>query len=362
MRRIPGMRPLYVESTGALWASRGMRVYRSQDHGRSFEFVARYRGDVFQRLSRASRLVERFTRSGFHSLVPLSDGSCVATIRGAILKRAAGSTRFRRVFRITRGSRPMNICLLPNGTLVWGEYFFNRERDEVHIYGSDDGGESWEVVYTFPRGSIRHVHGIVYDRFRDGCWVLTGDEDSESKVLFTRDDFQSLESVFEGSQKFRTVAVIPRMDYLVIGTDSPFQQNYVQRLEPETGRVSRVLDVTGTVLDCNSVGGWLVISVSAEPSRVNTCRCPTILVSKDTEKWSQLHSAERDIWHLPYSRFIPTLLSERAFFQHPVYLLAKGESNAGILYASGQAVSGDDNCLLVWDLNEQYGMHTGALD
>ncbi|HQI75448.1 MAG TPA: hypothetical protein PK384_02945 [Candidatus Latescibacteria bacterium] len=358
---VAGLRPLYVEASGRLWASRGMRIYSSVDHGRSFEFVAKYRGDLFQRASRASRLVERFTRSGFLALVPRPDGGCVAVVRGRILTRGPGTDGFREAFRIVRGSRPLNICLLPDGRLYWGEYFFNQRRDEVHVYGSDDGGESWDVVYTFPAGRIRHVHGIFYDPFRSGCWVLTGDDDRECKVLFADERFRNPEPVFEGSQQFRSVTVIPREDCLITGTDSPFQQNYIQRLDPKRGCVERIRRVPGSVFFGCIVGDFLVISVATEPSRINTSKFASLWMSQDGDNWRQLYQAKRDRWQMPYCRGIPDHIAELPLFQHGAFVIPPTECVAQpILYAYGQSLVGHDDQLLCWDLNTQKEFFTSG--
>ena len=63
--------------------------------------------------------------------------------------------------------------------VLWGEYWANRERTEVHIVCSCDQGRSYEPVKTFSPGQVRHVHGVWQDPFEDGYWVLTGDEDKD---------------------------------------------------------------------------------------------------------------------------------------------------------------------------------------
>jgi len=349
IRRIPRMRPLYVEPDGTLWAGRGTQLHRSDDAGGSFSPVATYRGDMTQRLGQWSRLAARLFRSGFHTVLPLPDGSCIATVRGRLVKQDPHATTFREVFLVPRGSRPLNLCTTPDGSIFFGEYFFNRERQAVHIYASVDRGESWEVAHTFAPGAIRHVHGVFYDRFRRGCWVLTGDEDHESKILLTEDGFRSLEVVFEGSQRYRAVSAIPRPDCLITGTDTPHRPNYVQRLYPESGRSERVVSLPGSVLQGAEVGPYQVFSVSAEPSRVNTSRDASLYVSKGGTTWSRLYARRRDRWQPRYGPW-PDVVAERAFLQHPAFLLPHGHTNRPILYAYGQALSKDDDCLLVWDL------------
>lgn len=350
MNRVPAYRPLYVEPCGALWAGRGLHLFRSEDRAATFAHVAAYRGDVFQRISRLSRLTARLTRAGFHSLVPLGNGAVLATIRKHLLKRDPGGPRLREVFAVPRGSRPMNLCRVPAGAVYFGEYFSNPDRDEVHIYGSDDGGESWHVAYTFAPGRIRHVHGIFYDAHRDGCWVLTGDRDGESMVLFTDDAFEYLEPVFAGSQQTRAVALLPTAEALLTGTDTPLERNYLQRLEPEAGRIERLQAVAGSVFGGCVAGEFYVFATAVEPSRFNTSRQAELWISRDGDDWRRLYEQQRDLWQPPYGWW-PDCLAEQGYFQHGTFLLPQGRNGQPVLYAYGQALKADDDCLLAWVLD-----------
>ena len=144
-----------------------------------------------------------------------NDQTMVGAVPGALVTRTPGSNEFRVTHRIQRGTRPLHITAVPSGKIYWGEYFDNRERAEVHIYVSTDRGRTWQIAYTFPAGSIRHVHNIVYDRWGDCLWILTGDEGAECKVLRASCDLRSVEVVLAGNQQARAVAAIPTQEWAV---------------------------------------------------------------------------------------------------------------------------------------------------
>jgi hypothetical protein len=205
-------------------------------------------------------------------------------------------------------------------------------------------------VYTFPRGAVRHVHNIVYDPFRRGCWVTTGDSDSESMILFTADGFRTLTKVFAGEQQYRTVSVIPSADALLTATDTPFEQNCILRLFPESGRREKVQEVSGSVFGMTKVGRFYVASVAVEPSRVNVSNIARLLISSDGTRWAQLYGQAKDRWQMPYNRLLPDQISELPLFQHGTFQLPWGGAEAPILYVYGQGLVDDDDHLLAWDL------------
>ena len=226
----------------------------------------------------ALRADYRLVRDGFHALVfsrrPTNDQTMVGAVPGALVTRIPGSDEFHVTHRIERGTRPLHITAVPSGNIYWGEYFDNRERDEVHIYVSTDRGRSWQIAYTFPAGSIRHVHNIVYDRWADCLWILTGDEGTECKVLRASCDMRSVEVVLAGNQQNRAVAAIPTQEGLYFSTDTPFEKNHIYRLD-RAGKVEHVGDLASSsilVVGGCQVGEEVFFSTMIEPSAVNTSR------------------------------------------------------------------------------------------
>src|SRR5580698_7615244 len=237
--RFPRLRAL-AWSGDHLYASRGYQLVRARIQHPcdtfSWEAVATFRPAPRRRLSVMNALTARLFRDGFHALAVLPSGGpvsagLVAAVPGAIVTLSPGESEFRQTHTIVRGTRPLHLTLVPSGAIFWGEYFDNRERDEVHIYASTDAGATWSVAYTFPKGAIRHVHNIVHDPWDDCLWVLTGDYGDECRILRATCDFSRVEAVLQGQQQTRAVAAIPTEHGLYFSSDTPLEPNYIYRLD-----------------------------------------------------------------------------------------------------------------------------------
>ncbi len=175
--RLSGLRAL-AWSDDTLYASRGYELIsakvQSSPNALAWEGVARFNPGLRRSLSVRNSLTTRLFRDGFHALVVLQSGGFVAVVPGAIVTCQRNEKVLRQTHKIVRGTRPLHITAVPDGRVFWGEYFDNPSRDEVHIYGSSDGGLTWSVAYTFAKGSIRHVHNIVHDPWGNCLWILTG--------------------------------------------------------------------------------------------------------------------------------------------------------------------------------------------
>jgi hypothetical protein len=302
----------------------------------AWETVARFRPIWWRNLTSQNHLSYRLLRDGFHALSILGDQTIIGAVPGALVTRLSGGDEFRTTHKVQRGTRPLHVTAVPSGRIYWGEYFDNRERAEVHIYVSIDRGLTWQVAYTFPAGSIRHVHNIVYDRWGDCLWILTGDDGAECKVLRASCDFRSVDVVLAGNQQARAVAVIPTQDGLYFSTDTPLEENHVFRLN-HAGNVEQVGDLASSSIYGCRVGAAMFFSTMIEPSIVNTSCEVQISGSLDGKNWRALANWKKD--NLPMR-----------YFQYGNAFLPDGENSTRYLAATTIAVESDDLVTTLWEV------------
>jgi hypothetical protein len=273
-------------------------------------------------------------------LLPLNNGNLIGVIRKGIVRLNSGEKIFKKVFDIPRGTRPLNICKTAEEKIFFGEYFSNLNRNEVHVYGSDDGGKTWDIVYTFARGEIRHIHGIFYDKYRKGCWILTGDIAKECRIIFTDDEFRNLTTVFSGHQHFRAVTMIIKPEGIFVPTDTPLDKNYIFWIDPENNNMEKIFPVSGSVFYSGVSGNYLFVSTVVEPSDINKCVYAKIYyIHNNKKKWLELYRQKKDSWSMRY-------------FQFGTFRIPDGESQKPIIYVGGQALYKDDDHLIIFNLNE----------
>ncbi len=262
-----------------------------------------------RRLSVRNRLTARLFRDGFHALAILSSGAQVAAIPGAITARTTNDNEFRITHTLTRGTRPLHITAVPGGAVYWGEYFDNAARDEVHIYGSSDGGSTWSVAYTFPKGAIRHVHNIVHDRWENCLWVLTGDYGDECRILRAACDFSRVETVLQGNQQARAVALVPTPEGLCFSSDTPLESNFIYFLDRK-GMLSRLAPIRSSSIYGCRVGERIFFSTMVEPSQVNRDRTVRIYCGASEGDWRPLLAWKKDRWPMGLFQYGNALLPD----------------------------------------------------
>ena len=321
-----------------LYASHGYSLLRARMRMNAdaieWQPVARYAPDWWRKLSVKSRLSSRLVRDGFHALAALSSGHMVAAVPGAIVTLVPGESEFQLSHHVLRGTRPLHITTTPDDHVVWGEYFDNPARDEVHIFASTDCGATWDVAYTFRRGAVRHVHNIVFDEWANCLWVLTGDNGSECRVLRVSCDFKNVDTVLSGNQQARAVALVPTPDGLYFSSDTPFEANHVYRLD-RGGALSKLGSLSSSSIYGCRAGGAIFFSTMVEPSQTNLEPNVHLYGSRDGLDWPSLMHWRKDFWPM-------------SLFQYGNAILPDGRNHTEFLALTTVAVKRDDVTTSIW--------------
>ena len=147
-------------------------------------------------------------------------------------------------------------------SVVVGDYTLNPERQPVSLYQRNENGE-WRCAYTFPAGTVRHIHGVFADTDAQRVYILTGDEDTESGTWLAEDNFRTVTPLLVGSQQYRACQMLASSGQLLYMTDAPSEQNAIYRYL--NGEIKRIAELSGTCIYGASAGNIGVLSTTCEP-------------------------------------------------------------------------------------------------
>lgn len=283
---------LLVKEGGYIYAKGYSLYYYKFQTGKAMP-IGRIPDKKYAILSHFS-LLRRFFRAEITGLYELKGGTFLAVAKKGLFKSTQGSGKWIKCFAVPRGSKPLNICDLPNEHLYFGEYFMNMEKQAVNVYRSVDNGDTWQVCYTFSEGNINHIHGLFYDKYTDRMWCLTGDRKNECIIGYTEDEFNTFIEVFRGGQEYRSCQLFFFPDYIIYATDSQYTKNHIKSIDRKTLRVCDLCEIQGTAIKGRQTEDGCLLSTTVEPSEVNTDRYSHLWFSRDGVQWKELFSAKKD--------------------------------------------------------------------
>jgi len=216
------------DDSGNIWASRGMIIYKLKKGEYEFRRFAHVPTGFSVFWFRNFSIVRHFTlRPECIEMVASSNGSICAMSAGKIWFKSFKSDHFvsnHTLNHYNKGDQGIfnNGLLQKNDSSVYyGEYYRNPKQQDVRIYESLDAGLTWHKQHVFMPNEIRHIHAVQKDPYTGLLWVCTGDNEINSKIGYSDDNFKNIKYIGINSEKFTATQLSFTPDYVYWGAD-PF--------------------------------------------------------------------------------------------------------------------------------------------
>ena len=320
----------YISPDKIYW-SRGPVLLSSDTLDGQLNQVCRLRRPLLGRVLSCVRLGRRLARETFYNVLPMGDGSLFFSYGTEIgLVLPDGTIRYlsgrARKHRILRGG----VARLPDGALVFGEYFDNAERDAVHLYRLTPGADRVEEIHRFAPGAVRHIHSVRWDDVSKRAVVSTGDIDSECRILAFTPNFSEHTVLGQGTEDWRTISPQFSEDAIYFGTDAQFSQNRLFRYDRSSETLSPLADVNGPIFYSVAFGNGWVFATSAELCQSQTSpEAILYYIDSETNTVIEIDRFQKDR--------LPTRYFQFGMLNFPIV-----ECDIDTLPVSGTALSGLD--------------------
>lgn len=305
VEHIPELKGYTVEwaEKNNFYLSKRNIIFHSENLKPPFKKIAAIDAPSWKNLAANFRLAQRLLRFQVTNVIPLANGEIfitfdksVGVIRNGKYQTLKGLTRPCRVLRAA--------CAVDeNGDIFFGEYLANAERGEMRIYKYSSGNDALEIAYTFPPDSIRHIHGVYFDKFSNALFCLTGDDDSECRIIRSTDGFQTTETVGQGDETWRAVSILFDEKNYFYGMDAEFRANHIYKLNRENLERKSLGEVSGTVFYSKKTGADLFFTTTAENAPSQTENVAALWHVDANDKCERIAAYEKDFWHTTLFQF-----------------------------------------------------------
>lgn len=163
-------------------------------------------------------------------------------------------------------SNVLNFCSLKTygfEEVYWGDYGMNTAMESINIYKYVPE-EGITVCYTFEAGSIKHIHNILYDKYRNRFIIFTGDFGDKVGIYIASRDFSQVTPFLVGDEQYRAVVGKVTESGLVWATDAVMHDNYVFYVSFDDKKICKLSALNGSVIYGVEAGGGLIFSTTVE--------------------------------------------------------------------------------------------------
>lgn len=233
------------------------------------------------------KLATRLLRLGIRAAEAIDNDTIVLSIGNMLYELNLNKEVLSKGYYCGEGVRPLSLTMVKgidgfDDGIYFGGYLINMDKTPVSIYRRIDT-DKWETVFTYPKGTINHVHNIIADHYRNCLWVFTGDFDEASAIWKFSDNYKKIERVFCNDQKYRACVAYSFPEGLLYATDTPFVDDYIYLLNPETGEVKELFPIHGScIYGCQWKNKYVFSS---------TVECD----GRDISRWKFLFSRKRGV-------------------------------------------------------------------
>ncbi len=218
-----GERSVYYKGGAVFFEERGDLTARIRiPLTKREKFLSRF--EVFERMLRLES-----------KLAVIKGDVCFFSCHGAIYQYNWGHKKVIKAHSYRKGmNNPIclfelnNLCGFQDG-IMYGEYWGNSNGEKVSIYQMLN--ERWVEKYTFPKGTITHIHGFVKDALHHRLLILTGDFDKGSGIWEAREDFSYVRPLLVGKQQYRSCVAFACEEGILYATDTPLEENAIYFFE-----------------------------------------------------------------------------------------------------------------------------------
>lgn len=327
----------------------------------SYEFICDLPTKSFQKLVNYCKLTARFFRLVNFVSAKINESNIIIAFNSKVYLISIFEKRIDFLFKLDKGKRPLSFCNVPNNHFIkegiyYGDYCGNSDKDEINIYRIDKISYHKQVVYTFKKGEVNHIHNILFDSYNNCLWIFSGDFDKSAAIWQVKDDFKQITPILRDNQKYRSCVAFCNNGEIIYATDTPFQQNSLRKLMYINNKwiTKSISDIKGSVIYGSSQKNKLIFSTVVESNGIYRNKWEMITCNKrgngisdnythlytyniETNKLDEIYKQEKDIF--PY-----------ALFQFGVLIFPSGDLTGESIPVFNIATKQNDLCTKYIDL------------
>lgn len=268
INRFRRMKPHFTYKESVIFSKNNKIIQLNNDYNK--KIILELEASLFEKLIFKSRILTRFFRLGIKSSTNYQNKQFLFSYKKKIYSYNIKSKKLRNEHSFRAGRGPMNYTIIDNlknfeNGIIFGEYFANDSRKEIHIYKRNSKFK-WEIIYTFKKGLINHIHSIIVDKYSNCLWVFAGDFDQSSSIWRIKNNFKKVERILFGNQIYRACYGYPTKDGLIYATDMQDNLNSIRILKINNNKFKSIelYKINGPCIYGTNLKDYLVFSTSTE--------------------------------------------------------------------------------------------------
>lgn len=269
-RNLKNTFPVCFLSNSTLLLFKNSSFYILDLTDRKISRLARFNTSISEAVFTRIPIISRILRKGIRCGIKVSEDLTVFVSGKKIYEININTGKISDGYITPDKSRPLVLSKIESikgfdDGIYFGGYKGNPNKHPISIFKRINR-DDWIEVFTFPLGSIEHIHNLIPDPYKNVVYIFTGDFNHSAGIWKAENGFAVVSPILIGDQKYRSCVGFPTPEGLIYATDSPFIQNSIRLLRNPDGKweSKKLMTINGpSIYGCNW-GDDFVFSTSVE--------------------------------------------------------------------------------------------------
>lgn len=266
-RKVFGFKPISYFSQG-LVITKYTKIYLSSVDVEDIKFLCKVPTSFIYRLISKSRLLSRILRLEIRCGLVIDDETFYFIRKNELWKVDLTTGHITLDFMIPKNRSALYISygsINNRKYIVFGEYFNNKNKEEVNVWGKDLSSNLWCKMYTFNKGLIHHIHNTIIEN--EKIYIFTGDFNKEVQICYFDPSDNVINNLLSGEQSYRCCWASFFRDYIFYGTDTQIEQNHIRQINlSDLSQQNNICELEGSSIYGTSLNDYqMLFSTTVEP-------------------------------------------------------------------------------------------------
>ena len=232
-------------------------IYFTEVSRKNLKLIFEYQFKIPLVIRRALRLSPSFTKSQDNNYFCLSFKNKTFFY---IFKPSLKVELFKIYNQKTRFLKP----LIYKKQFFYGSYYSNPSRENCKIFKYDFINDKTSTICELE--NIRHIHNFGYWKAKNCFFIFTGDDNSESRLIFlNKKDFSIVGEISIG-QTTRYLCYLISDEKIFLFQDSEHSVNAIFSIDPDLQNIRLMSEVDNPIFDATLVNKEIFFSTNVEPN------------------------------------------------------------------------------------------------
>ena len=189
-------KPLCYINENEILVYKAFKMYTWNTFENTMKYSGKLDGALWKKVLSHVRFINRVLRLEPRCCIMIKKSIFLIAFAGGLHEFNLKNGTSEKVYQFREGMNHAQMLCQNQGNVYFGDYLSNPFKEEIYVYKYCTKSKQVQIIYTFEKGMVNHIHEILWDKQRRRYWIFTGDVRDAAAIWYTDDEFRTVVKFF----------------------------------------------------------------------------------------------------------------------------------------------------------------------